>query len=128
MGTQLKILAICGSTKKTSVNLGLIRAIADLTKEELQLNIFTGLESIPHFNPDLDTEQPPEAVSRFRSLIKAADAVLICTPEYAMGVPGTLKNAIDWTVSSADFSQQTNSPYHGFFSGAKRPCGFIGNT
>jgi len=101
-----KVLAICGSTRKISSNLNLIHAIAELTKEKFEIKIFYGLSDIPHFNPDLDNETPPEAVKNFRAQLKDADGILICTPEYAMGVPGTLKNAIDWTVSSCEFSHK----------------------
>jgi chromate reductase, NAD(P)H dehydrogenase (quinone) len=101
-----KILALCGSTRKNSTNLNLIKAIADLTKEKFDFTIFEGLTEIPHFNPDLDNEHPPQAVIDFRKQLKEADGILICTPEYAMGVPGTLKNAIDWTVSSMEFSHK----------------------
>jgi len=100
------ILAICGSTKQSSINLSLIKAIADLTAAEFNLSIFSSIESIPHFNPDKDNDSPPPEVSGFRNRIKNSDGVLICTPEYAMGVPGTLKNAIDWTVSSGEFSHK----------------------
>jgi chromate reductase, NAD(P)H dehydrogenase (quinone) len=54
----------------------------------------------------LDNDNPPKDVSHFREQLKQADGILICTPEYAMGVPGTLKNAIDWTVSSMEFSHK----------------------
>ncbi|SRR5258706_7578009 len=101
-----KILAICGSTRKTSSNLNLINAIVELTQEKFEISIFEGLEGIPHFNPDLDNETPPETVKSFRKQLREADGILICTPEYAMGVPGTLKNAIDWTVSSCEFSHK----------------------
>lgn len=104
--TKKKILAICGSTRTTSSNLNLIRAIIDLTQEKFQISIFEGLADIPHFNPDRDNETPPEEVKSFRNQLKGADGILICTPEYAMGVPGTLKNAIDWTVSSCEFSHK----------------------
>ena len=99
-----KILAIPGSTRQSSTNLNLIKAISDLFAEKLVVKIFRGLSGIPHFNPDLDAENPPKNVLEFRSQLKEADGILICTPEYAMGVPGTLKNAIDWTVSSMEFS------------------------
>lgn len=104
--TTKKILAICGSTRKTSSNLNLIHAIEALTKGKFNISIFDGLADIPHFNPDLDNETPPSSVSQFRKLLREVDGVLICTPEYAMGVPGTLKNAIDWTVSSCEFSHK----------------------
>jgi len=84
----------------------LIYAIADLSKEIFDINIFPDLTTIPHFNPDLDNDQPPAAVIDFRSQLREAEGILICTPEYAMGVPGTLKNAIDWTVSSGEFSHK----------------------
>ena len=99
-----KILAICGSTRKTSSNLNLIHAVSDLTKHFFDIIIFDALTEIPHFNPDIDSESIPAAVKTFRDQVRNADGVLICTPEYAMGVPGTLKNALDWTVSSCEFS------------------------
>lgn len=106
MSKLKKILAICGSTRQSSSNLNLIKAITELFKDELDIRLFDGLAAIPHFNPDLDTENPPLSIIEFRNKIKQADGILICTPEYAMGVPGTLKNAIDWTVSSCEFSKK----------------------
>ncbi|MET6998073.1 NADPH-dependent FMN reductase [Chitinophaga defluvii] len=105
---KINILAISGSTRAQSSNLDLIKAIADLTADRFSITIFEGLSVLPHFNPDLDldTENAPPAVVNFRQQLQAADGVLICTPEYAVGVPGTLKNALDWTVSSMDFSQK----------------------
>lgn len=99
-----KVFAISGSTRTNSTNLSLIKAIATLFSENIKMEIYEGLAELPHFNPDLDNEAPPETVVKFRLKIAAADAVLICTPEYAMGTPGSLKNAIDWTVSSCEFS------------------------
>ena len=104
MTDRKKVIAISGSARKNSANLRLIKAIDDLTKEKFETIVFEGLTDLPHFNPDLDTDHPPEAVDNFRKLIKNSDGILICTPEYAMGVPGTLKNALDWIVSSGEFS------------------------
>ncbi|MEO6304681.1 MAG: NADPH-dependent FMN reductase [Bacteroidia bacterium] len=103
---QKKIIAISGSTRKTSTNLNLITAIGQLSSGIFEINLYIGIAELPHFNPDIDTEPAPSKVSEFRKLLKEADGILICTPEYAMGVPGTLKNAIDWTVSSAEFSKK----------------------
>jgi NAD(P)H-dependent FMN reductase len=118
MRDKKKILAICGSTKSSSINLCLIRAIADLTTGIFDVTIFNHIDKIPHFNPGLDNENPPDEVRQFRNLIKEASGVLICTPEYAMGVPGSLKNAIDWTVSTCDFSDKPvvliTASSHGF--------------
>ena len=58
---------------------------------------------LPHFSPDIDVEDAPPSVAALRRQLQEADGVLICTPEYAYGVPGSLKNALDWTVSSGDF-------------------------
>ncbi len=108
MSTPIKILAISGSTRKQSSNHLLIKALATLYKERITIDLFEGLTELPHFNPDLDMDHSlaPAPVADFRARIQAADAVLICTPEYAIGVPGTLKNAIDWTVSSMEFSKK----------------------
>ncbi|MBS1537862.1 MAG: NAD(P)H-dependent oxidoreductase [Bacteroidetes bacterium] len=101
-----KIIAISGSTRASSTNLNLIKAIANLTTDRFDITIFEGLTELPHFNPDLDNAQPPEQITNFRNTLRKFDGILICTPEYAMGVPGTLKNAIDWTVSSMEFSRK----------------------
>lgn len=101
-----KVAAICGSTRSSSTNLSLIKAIRDMAAEKYSITIFTGLADLPQFNPDVDHDDPPQAVAAFRRLLRAHDGILICTPEYAMGVPGSLKNAIDWTVSSMEFSKR----------------------
>ncbi|WGQ08447.1 NAD(P)H-dependent oxidoreductase [Pedobacter gandavensis] len=108
MSHKINILAISGSTRKNSSNGNLIKAIAALTTDIFKVEIFEGIDTLPHFNPDLDygkVEEDPQ-VANFRRKISAADAILICTPEYAVGVPGTLKNAIDWTVSTMNFSKK----------------------
>lgn len=101
--TLKTILAINGSTRQKSTNSLLIQAIKELTKDSLIVHEYNRLVDLPHFNADLDYENPPAEVTAFRNQLKAVDGLLICTPEYAMGVPGSLKNAIDWTVSSCEF-------------------------
>jgi len=105
MAQRKKILAISGSTRQNSSNGNLLRAIAMLFENELEMNIFEGIAALPHFNPD-DTDKTIPEVMQFRQLISNADGVIICTPEYAHGVPGSLKNAIDWTVSTNEFSHK----------------------
>ena len=97
------ILALSGSTRERSSNHSLLKAIAALSKNLFEVNIFDGLESLPNFNPDRDSENVPKEVVHFRQLVSNASGVIICTPEYAHGVPGSLKNAIDWTVSTSQF-------------------------
>ncbi|ALL08102.1 hypothetical protein AQ505_23045 [Pedobacter sp. PACM 27299] len=108
MSHKINILAISGSTRKNSSNGNLIKAIAALTTDIFTIEIFEGIDMLPHFNPDLDYGKVEEdlQVANFRRKISAADAILICTPEYAVGVPGSLKNAIDWTVSTMNFSKK----------------------
>ncbi len=100
------ILAINGSTRAASTNTLFIRAIIRLAGERARFTLFPSIADLPHFNPDVDIDPPPAAVVRFRQLVRTHDAVLICTPEYAMGVPGSLKNALDWCVSSSTLSQR----------------------
>jgi chromate reductase, NAD(P)H dehydrogenase (quinone) len=115
-----KIFAICGSTRQNSINLALLKIIAELEKETLELQIFTQIDYLPHYNPDIDNiEYTPTFVTKFKQKIKEADAILICTPEYAMGVPGTLKNALDWTVATMEFSQKPTALITASTSGEK---------
>ncbi len=101
-----KIFAICGSTRANSANLQLLKAIAALSANEFEIEIYDQLAVLPHFNPDIDNETPPEEVTTLREKIKACDGVLICTPEYVFSLPGSLKNAIEWMVSTTLFSHK----------------------
>lgn len=98
------ILTISGSLRARSSNTEALRAAALVAPEGVTVTLFQGLDGLPHFNPDLDGEGAivPETVRRFRAQIGEADALLICSPEYAHGVPGTLKNALDWLVSAPE--------------------------
>jgi chromate reductase len=98
----MKIVAICGSLRAGSSNAALLRAVAALAPEGVEIVVFEGIGGLPHFSPDLDTEDPPQAVRDFRALLAAANGFLVSTPEYAHGVPGSLKNAFDWIVSSGE--------------------------
>jgi len=98
----MRILAISGSLRASSTNTALVRAIAALALENMEITIYDGLADLPHFSPDLDTDDPPASVRTLRTLLQAVDGVLICTPEYAFGVPGVLKNALDWLVSGVE--------------------------
>ncbi len=97
-----KILVLNGSTRANSTNGLFIEAILRLAADHAQFTLYPSVADLPHFNPDLDVDPAPPEVAHFRRLLGEADGLLICTPEYAMGVPGSLKNALDWTVSSAD--------------------------
>ncbi len=101
-----KIFAICGSTRENSSNLQIIKAIEVLSAEIMEFEIYNELAHLPHFNPDTGDAELPNAVAVFREKIGKADAVLICTPEYVFSLPGSLKNAIEWTVSTTLFSNK----------------------
>jgi NAD(P)H-dependent FMN reductase len=101
-----KIFAICGSTKAASTNLLYIAAIAQLLGAEYEVTTLNAIADLPHFNPDIDTAQPPQIIEQLRKNISEADGILISTPEYAMGLPGSLKNVLDWAVSSSSFSKK----------------------
>lgn len=101
---KIKIFAIVGSTRKNSSNFMILKYISEQIKEQFKVEIFEEINQLPHFNPDLDQEIAPQAVIQFRNKINKADGILICTPEYVFSLPGSLKNALEWCVSSADFS------------------------
>jgi chromate reductase, NAD(P)H dehydrogenase (quinone) len=93
------ILALCGSNRTGSTNHLLLDVAARLLVDVDRFVIYDGLAQLPHFSPDQD-DQPPTAVAAWRDLVRTADAVLVSTPEYAHGLPGTLKNGLDWLVST----------------------------
>lgn len=96
------IVGISGSIRHNSSTQKSLKSIENYLPKEVDYIIYDGLQKLPHFNPDFDGEEPPEEVSSFRSLLDEADAVIICTPEYIKGVPGVLKNGLEWLVSSAN--------------------------
>jgi Predicted flavoprotein len=99
------VLGISGSLRDQSSNSRLLTSVGGMLPVGTEFRMYQGLASLPHFNPDLDGDdvQAHEAVRDLRKELKAADAIIICTPEYARGVPGSLKNALDWIVSSGEF-------------------------
>jgi chromate reductase, NAD(P)H dehydrogenase (quinone) len=99
---SIRLLAISGSLRRGSSNTALIGAAARLVPEAIEVSIYGELADLPPFNPDLDADRAAPAVTRFRDHLRACDAVLISSPEYAHGVPGVLKNALDWVVGSGE--------------------------
>jgi chromate reductase, NAD(P)H dehydrogenase (quinone) len=94
MNNLVSILGFAGSLRKKSYNRALLQSAADSSPEDAKIEIFE-LEGIPPFNQDLEASMP-ERVKQFKSKIKAADAILVATPEHNYSIPGVLKNAIDW--------------------------------
>ena len=99
----MRILAISGSLRAASTNTAALQAAAVIAPPSAQIVLYSGLGKLPHFNPDLDTDYPPPAVRALRREIGRSDGLLICSPEYAHGIAGSMKNALDWLVSSFEF-------------------------
>ena len=103
----MNIVAISGSLRAASTNTALVRAAAALAPDDVEVMLYEGLGDLPHYSPELDGQHTgsgdsPAAVNDLRAQLATADGALICTPEYAFGMPGSLKNALDWLVSSGE--------------------------
>jgi len=94
MPEAISILGFAGSLRKQSYNKAILRFAATRDFDDIKIDVFD-LEGIPPFNQDMEN-QPPDKVKAFKAKIRAADAILIATPEYNYSIPGVLKNAIDW--------------------------------
>src|SRR5215475_5827321 len=101
----LRLLAISGSLRSASSNTTVLHTVQAIAPASVIVTLYEGLGDLPYFNPDLDgeTDTPPPSVGQLRAQIGQADGLLISSPEYAHGVPGVLKNALDWLVSSREF-------------------------
>lgn len=98
---KLSLLAISGSLRKSSYNTAAIRALGLLVPESVLITA-GDIAGLPLFNPDREAENVP-ALDALKSALNAADGLIIASPEYAHGVSGPLKNALDWLVSGAEF-------------------------
>jgi chromate reductase len=92
----MKILAISGSLRAASHNTALLRAAAEHAPEGVEIELYEGLGQLPPYNEDHDTDTPSSEVARLRDEIRAADGVLISTPEYNGTIPGQIKHLVDW--------------------------------
>ena len=102
----VRILAISGSLRRGSTNTAALEALARLAPEGVKVLLYRDLANLPPFNPDDDLEDKPkpEPVETLRALVDASDGLVIAAPEYAHGLPGALKNALDWLVASETFA------------------------
>jgi NAD(P)H-dependent FMN reductase len=99
----MKIIAISGSLRAASLNTSVLQAARRLAPAGVAIEFFEGIGNLPFFNSDLEGERVPPEVARFRTIIETADGLLISSPEYARGVSGVMKNALDWLVGSHEF-------------------------
>jgi len=105
MAEQLKILGVCGSLRKGSLNMAALRACNELMPQGMAMTI-THIEDLPLFNQDVFDAGIPEAAKRFRAEVSGADGVLIASPEYNFSLSAALKNAIDWASRPPNQSWQ----------------------
>jgi chromate reductase len=103
---ERSVLAISGSLRNGSTNHHILNFLGGLIPADTSYIIYDELALIPPFDPGLDNETAPVPVVTLRNLLANTDGVVICTPEYAFGIPGQLKNMLDWMVSSASFSDK----------------------
>lgn len=106
MDNHPKVLAICGSTRVQSANLLLLQYLQKTAAPYFNITIYTHLDQLPHFNPDLDSDSPPAEIRELRRLVEEVDGIIICTPEYVFSIPGSLKNALEWFVSTTLLSDK----------------------
>ncbi|SNQ51171.1 putative NADPH-dependent FMN reductase [Frankia canadensis] len=97
-----RLLLISGSTRAASTNTAALRTVLALAPPDVEAVVHDGLADLPAFTPDADDSAPHPAVADLRTRLADADAVLLCTPEYAGALPGSLKNLLDWTVGTGD--------------------------
>jgi NAD(P)H-dependent FMN reductase len=103
LARRANVLAVSGSLQAKSSNGALLQAIASMIGDRATVQFTGALHALPPFNPDLEAHAPPREYLDWGAELAAADAVLIATPEYAFGIPGALKNALDWVVGSGEF-------------------------
>jgi len=99
----MHILALSGSLRKASLNTQLLQVAKEVAPKGVTVNLYQGLGALPLFNPDLEDREPTQVLD-FQKQLACSDAVLIASPEYAHGVTGVMKNALDWVVGSSEFS------------------------
>ncbi len=98
----LRILAISGSLRRVSSNTTLLQAAIALAPKNVEIKLYGRLGDLPYFNPDLELTEPA-SVTDLRQQLRWSDGLIISSPEYAHGIPGVLKNALDWLVSGEEF-------------------------
>jgi len=101
----MNIVAISGSLRTGSTNTTLLQAAVLLAPEGVTVQVYEGIGRLPFFNPDIEETELP-IVQEFQTVLRSADGILFSTPEYAHGVPGVLKNALDWVVRSGELEDK----------------------
>ena len=107
----MRVLGISGSLRRDSYNTQLLRHAGELFEHEgVEFELYDRLKDVPPYDEDDDVADAPEAVSRIREAVRAADAVFFSTPEYNSSIPGALKNALDWVSRPLATNAMRNKP------------------
>jgi NAD(P)H-dependent FMN reductase len=99
----MNLLALSGSLRAGSFNTMALRELQKHAPEGVAVTLYDGIGALPHFNPDVESTALPEIAAGFRRQVAAAEGLVIACPEYAHGIPGSFKNALDWLVGMPDF-------------------------
>jgi NAD(P)H-dependent FMN reductase len=105
MSRMTTLIALSGSLRRDSANTILLRAALAMAPVGVRIVLYEGVDQLPFFNPDNEADPPP-AVCALRELLSAADGVIVASPEYAHGIPGAFKNALDWLVGCAELGSK----------------------
>ena len=100
--TEVRVVSLCGSLRQGSVNAPVLETARRIAPSGMTVTLYGGMRELPAFDPDDDREPLPPSVAALRRSIAEADALLVCTPEYAGALPGAFKNLLDWTVGAPD--------------------------
>lgn len=98
MTSPCQVLLVSGSLRSGSTNTALLRTVQIVAPSAIKTVLYAGLDGLPHFDPDRDRIPLHPSVVDLRTTIRASDAILFCTPEYAGALPGSFKNLLDWTI------------------------------
>ncbi len=108
----MRLLGLSGSVRAASTNTALLRAAAAAAPSGTTLSIYAGLASLPIFDPDVERPFEPPMVLELRRHVQEADGLVVACPEYAHGIPGGLKNALDWLVSGCEIPGKPVALFH----------------
>jgi NAD(P)H-dependent FMN reductase len=105
-----RILLVSGSLRRRSTSSAVLRTARAVASDDLVTVLYEGLAALPHFNPDDDVVPLDAAVLALRAEIRAADAMLLSTPEYAGALPGSFKNMLDWSIGDGEVGSIYEKP------------------
>jgi len=107
MTNRCQVLLVSGSLRRGSTNTALLRTAERVAPPGVAAVLYKGMDTLPHFNPDHDAPPLHPAVANLRATIRASDAILYSTPEYAGALPGSFKNLLEWSIGD----EQSGSIY-----------------